>query len=164
MVKITDSVTTLFPQGWTHVFPSRSSVSLSRRVFPTVCFFLLLAYCKSFSEHNGCFVKPWRLNNRQLSRLIRLLGLYCHQSRAYKWSEQACCCPCSTTLKGIITTALFNSASKTYRDMEQTHLHIFEHFFPRWQISSSHHNPLQGFTSHLSAGLANVSLSLLWPL
>lgn len=101
-----------FPQAWhthcgsTPVVPP--CVSLSCRVFTFACRLLFLPSCKSLPEQSGCFVNPWRLNNRQLSRLIRLLGLYCHQGWADKWSEQACCHLSNATLKGIITDALIS--------------------------------------------------------
>lgn len=76
-------------------------------VFTVVCRLLPLASCKSLLEHNRCLVRPWRLNNRQLSRLIRLQGLYCHQGWADKWSEQGCCCPPASLQRGLSLTFSF---------------------------------------------------------
>lgn len=43
------------------------------------CRLLPLASFESPSEQNGCFVKPPRLKQRQVTPLIRLPGLFCHR-------------------------------------------------------------------------------------
>ena len=132
---------------------SRLAVSLLRRVFPVGCRHFPLTSCRSLLEHKACFARPWRLNNRQLSRLIRLLGLYCHRGWADKWSDQGCCCPSSMALKGIITDILisiYHTWRWTERDMKRAHRHTYQEISVIWSEFSNIHQvivPLQD--SHL---------------
>lgn len=102
------------------------------------------AFCKSLLEHSDCFVRPWRLNNRQLSRLIRLRGLYCHQGWADKWSALGCRCRSGVALKGIIIDVLISIQPAG-----------------RWTTTRNKHTHTQAHT-HKHTCLQDLCLCLVW--